>query len=603
MEQKMLSYNNAGACLKFQKEHCHSEVSQTVGTAVANQYENLMTALRDENSCVVFLCEGNERVLAVRALLCAGCEVIRKMLKSGSAESRAKEVSLPEVSSVGLRIIIDFVCYEKFNLHKYDDTELEQKWTKGLHTIKAAKFLLLGEVETVVWRTLLCDLYHMIAFKNKVTSFTAKWKILSVVNDFMSSYEIPECMCNTLDGISSLLCSTIRRQWLDTYELQFLPKDRMKSWLEIVRGGDKVVTRKIRIDVYLRLRQVLLWCVSNGCFFSWEEHERQTENVIDSYFPSGTNVLRFIQSNIDGVPVELDSFLKFHKKVGVSVLQEACFRMRFEENFAHLLDLHLLHPVILMEILEPLQIVSLQCILAALKDDTSMLNHYRVIRENSVILPWLLSPSFNRCAGGTTVEKLGFEKGDAIALTPMIVSSEVDCAYRWELILEHSLNADKVKDYEQCLGHGWENGWGVGFVKGEGWTSGGYQSNDMDFDDKSLYTVSDLLLYKTARFQGTRIKVQFKLDRLVAKGSICLNRDHRETVRSWNSVPEGMYYPYICFHPPHHETDFPPLKKAKAIRSVMTAPDLRLHSKTGMCNKLITKIHIKLVSGFNVKWI
>ncbi|KAL2654173.1 hypothetical protein R1flu_022301 [Riccia fluitans] len=64
-------------------------VCKDTALAMAKQHESLMTTLRDDRSYIIFLCEDNERVVAARALLCAGCEVIRNMLMSGMKESRA----------------------------------------------------------------------------------------------------------------------------------------------------------------------------------------------------------------------------------------------------------------------------------------------------------------------------------------------------------------------------------------------------------------------------------------------------------------------------------------------------------------------------------
>ncbi|KAL2610309.1 hypothetical protein R1flu_028882 [Riccia fluitans] len=359
MEEMKLFYDSFG--LQFQDGHLREITSVTVDTALAKQHKSFTTNLRNDDSWVVFLCEGNERVVAVRALLCAGCTVIRNMLMGGMRESRAKEISLPEVSAVALSNIINFVCYGKFDVHQRRTTN--NKWMEGLQTIKAANFLLLEELETLLWHMLLCDLYNMLldSYYDKNFRFDKKRTVLSVINAFTSTYEISDRMYNTLHAISSLLRSSVRKQWLETGELRFLSKEAMLSWLEIKRGGDEIVTGEVRIDVYLRLRQLLLWCVPNCRLFGYsntKKYQREAENVIDSFFPSGTNVVRFVQSYIDGVPVELDSFLESHKKVDVSVLREACSEMNFEKDFFHSLDIHLLHPVILMKIVEPLKIFS-----------------------------------------------------------------------------------------------------------------------------------------------------------------------------------------------------------------------------------------------------
>ncbi|KAL2610311.1 hypothetical protein R1flu_028884 [Riccia fluitans] len=393
----------------------------------------------------------------------------------------------------------------------------------------------------------------------------------------------------------------------------------MLSWLEIARGGDEMVIGKIRIDVYLRLRQVLLWCVaSSSSCLNVEELKRQAEEVIDSYLPSGRKVVRFIKNYVDGVPLELDGFLKSPKKVDVCVLQQACFLRNLEKDFLHLLDLHLLHPVILVKILCPLKVFSSQCILTALADDVCILNGVHI--EKSGTLSWLLGRGFNRCSDETAVENLGLEKGDAVALTPMIISNEVDCTYRWDFILDHSMS----QDYEPDLDHGWEYNYEVGFVKGEErWTSLGFPPHGIEVSNKSLYSVQarEFSRYTTTRLQDARIKIRFSLHTLLAKGSVCSSEDHSKTIRSWNNLPEGIYYPYIRFHPLDdrdrelpapkkakviHSADdrvvkLPPSKNAQVIQSIITRPDI--HSKIGIWSQPITKVHVNLVKGFDAKWI
>ncbi|KAL2610310.1 hypothetical protein R1flu_028883 [Riccia fluitans] len=114
MEELKILYDNSG--LEFRGGE---RMLEAVDRASAKQCESLTTNLRDDDSCIVFLCEGNERVVGVRALLCVGCKVIENMLmnEGDMKESRAKEVSLPEISSIAMRIKIDFACYGKFDLH------------------------------------------------------------------------------------------------------------------------------------------------------------------------------------------------------------------------------------------------------------------------------------------------------------------------------------------------------------------------------------------------------------------------------------------------------------------------------------------------------
>jgi hypothetical protein len=111
----------------------------------------LIANLRDmvnnpEFSDVIFLCSDGKPVRAARMLLAARSNVLKSLLMNGMAESSAKEINLPEVSSPVMLSVLEFLYTG--NLQDY----APENWKVGLEVIIASQFFLLPELEVVAKR-------------------------------------------------------------------------------------------------------------------------------------------------------------------------------------------------------------------------------------------------------------------------------------------------------------------------------------------------------------------------------------------------------------------------------------------------------------------
>ncbi|KAL2621239.1 hypothetical protein R1flu_001444 [Riccia fluitans] len=141
LDRRIAAYKEEALLLEVQSEELKSPVWYTTVHSLVRELREMVND--SECSDVTFLCEDGARVQASRMVLVARCPVLKSMLSNGMAESKQTEIALPEISSDAFVLVLKFLA------------------------MKAAKFLLLDQLETALIKRVWADLPRRISITDE----------------------------------------------------------------------------------------------------------------------------------------------------------------------------------------------------------------------------------------------------------------------------------------------------------------------------------------------------------------------------------------------------------------------------------------------------
>ncbi|KAL3681765.1 hypothetical protein R1sor_024721 [Riccia sorocarpa] len=329
-----------------------------------------------ELSDLLFVCNDGVRLYASRLWLRARSLVFRKTLSPD-----IKEIALDDVSSRELSIVFEFLytgSVPSFVSHISEDQM--DRWSKGLATIRSARHLLLPKLERQIWNFLIIDVCRSAADKD---------------------------LTKTAVRLSAGLHLRLR-----------------------INGGQRdhesqsVDDGVICLREYLRLRQVLLWCISQRL------DADPAVSMLEQSLPCANAALKLLKEPAATrvVSWSLSRRKRVHaaSALAKAVLAEGSFRT----IFVPFINLRLVHPVLLVKVLEPLKIFPPSKYMEAYRFHALKRPFHLLIRD----FTWqYYKGSFDNAEGGILLKT-----GEGSSGTAMVSSAAFweDRAYTWDVIIE-----------------------------------------------------------------------------------------------------------------------------------------------------------------------
>ncbi|KAL3702368.1 hypothetical protein R1sor_020390 [Riccia sorocarpa] len=208
-----------------------------------------------EFSDVTFLCEDGVSVHGCRILLAARSSFFRTLLFGKKAESTKSSIRLPTVSHSVLITVMKFLYTGKLLPHDFNLSNPEV-------LCAAAQSFMLGNLRQIITKRLKDDITARSSFAEEALERVAT--NFTVLCDY-STVWVTDDKDNSVRVIYQALLQALSSQDLSQRTLACLSKTAFHAYLE---ETEKRVYRGVHaarsIDEYLRVKQVLIWCVVSG---------------------------------------------------------------------------------------------------------------------------------------------------------------------------------------------------------------------------------------------------------------------------------------------------------------------------------------------------
>jgi hypothetical protein len=350
-------------------------------------------------SDVVFLCSDGKQVTASRMHLAARCDVMKSLLKNGMAESSLTEIKLPEVSSPVMLCVLEFL----YTGNVLDNAP--EDWKMGWEVISASRFFLMARLELIARKFM--DLF-VSAIAND------KRKLAILLTEALKSKLNGEVTDDHLRDLARVLSL----DWTEAGFVESLSEEAFHCLL-VNTSSDPEHEDILSFRVYLRFRGVMQWWI-----YQSDLAHLSKETFMSSLVPDKAGVLQICgptgsrqdkaECTEEGDVHKWDTLLTH--KVPKRLLSD--------------IDLRLIHPEVVAEVLEPLNILY-----------GEILNAYRfhavrrVVSSKTTEYEWGHDLSYRTFEQGHVIYCTGKTPGLAVLKEGM--SRKVDgTQYEWEFVLD-----------------------------------------------------------------------------------------------------------------------------------------------------------------------
>ncbi|KAL3681780.1 hypothetical protein R1sor_024736 [Riccia sorocarpa] len=505
----------------------------------------LATMMNDkELSDLLFVCNDGVSLSASRLWLRARSVVFHKVLSAD-----IKEIALDDVSSRVLSIVFEFLytgSVPSFVSRIHED-EMD-RWSEGLAIIRAARHLLLSALERLIWNSLIIDVWKSAADKD-LTNTALR---LSTLVHFISGYE---SIGNVEETISLKLVRILHPGWLGMRSITTLSEEGLLFLLENTGGdhesqfGDEGV---IGLREYLRLRQVILWCISQrlevDSAVSMLERNLPCANAAMKLLKEPGNSV-FHRNSSPGKRIPAASTL------AKTVLAEG----RFRTIFLSLINLRLIHPVLLVKVLEPLKIIP----------PSKYMKAFRFHALKRPLHTRLRDFTWQYCKGSFEIVEAGtVETREGLSGTALVSSSAFweDRVYKWNVTIK-GVRVNRVHEGTVTAFQ-----WGIGMIMSDTPQAPGESLRNTLVSQKNGWALikgsdsrvfikrgvssdedeqADCILYATLPHAvdddnvGTEFRIGVVLDMVQKTCSFTLNGVHLGV--AWTDLPSKYYFPAVSF--------------------------------------------------------
>lgn len=391
--------------------------------ASANLLAHLRKMINEPTfSDVVFMCRDGKRVHALRKLLAGRSEVLKCMLVNGMAESALYEIKLPEMSSLVLLSVFEFLYTGTLVEH------LPQNLKVACELVIASRFFLLPELEMIARK----HLQH-----THLTPAVVKDEDLQRAASMLTEAISCKALCDEADVNLRELVTALSSNWSESLYIQSLSEDALHYLLANSKSNFEDDGKYLSFREYLRFRQVIRWWIFHGDLGSI------STEVIDFIVPDERRAHRLCRSpdvvdrvdctaqdtpRLSGDRTSLNKLGKASHLSSYFELNEAARNSAI--RLASSIDCRQIHPLLLAKVVEPLGIVSAAEIQKSLRFHA--LRRSIVFKRQECI--WYHGESYCTREQGYVIQKVGEKNGFAVMATAM--SSSSTGSYQWRFILE-----------------------------------------------------------------------------------------------------------------------------------------------------------------------
>ncbi|RGB27931.1 hypothetical protein C1646_797900 [Rhizophagus diaphanus] len=438
-------------------------------------------------SDIEILCEDEKKLYGCRAILAARSEVFDRLLYNGMKESYETQISFPKINSTGMEIILEYT-YTGSIKNGYLTTD------NIIEAFYAADYFQLPDLQDLIIKVFKNSLekHHLENYSPELLSKFAGKIPLTEDNIFLNLL---------IEAVATIPLNTIEFGRLSITGLQYLLSCTFEKEKPFVTPEYEV----FRYSAILAAKQV-----SNDAF-----------NTLLKRLPTLDQIGNSIQ--VESEPIT------DHQKVAKEL-----------EPLIEFINFRRIQGQVLVDIIEPLEIVPAKIILNVYRHNTksinSNINHIRGISISNSSYVW----DKTSCDSNLIIEDNGKVVYAPIGLRPwksvrakMLL--ENNGIYEWDVIIEEVCSwswvgvcASENFNYGDCAGNQ-PNGWVLG--------SNGYCLNN----SKNVYYCP--------LFHSNGAKITVHLDMKKRTCSFTVNGTNYSEVSAWNNLPSKLY-PVVSLYNP-----------------------------------------------------
>ncbi|KAL3689970.1 hypothetical protein R1sor_016279 [Riccia sorocarpa] len=263
-----------------------------VDSRTLSQFDKQLRHMVDngEFSNVTFVCEDGCRVHALRQLLAGRSPYFKQLLLGDMIESTNSSVELPTVSSSVLILVMKFLYTGKLTPEDFASStsgvlpsplgydRFQPDWNFVVKAAAAARFFMLDFLGNLLIDQLQEDVTEEV-YSGAEDSLIQLAKRFSILYEYPSLRAVGiEDGYDSIETLSSSMVEALRNHDLSPATLSSFSEAAFCSYIEKSAEDSGYVTssaiRALLLDDYLRLRQILTWCiVSKECgAFEYLDH-------------------------------------------------------------------------------------------------------------------------------------------------------------------------------------------------------------------------------------------------------------------------------------------------------------------------------------------
>ncbi|KAL2620279.1 hypothetical protein R1flu_000484 [Riccia fluitans] len=327
------------------------------------------------------LIESREGVLtpASRLWLEARCPVLGRMFMTRRETRRSnaviEKISL-NVSTEVIYILLNYL-YTGSSRSYSQIPEERKRWVTGLEGICAARYLDIPQLEKILWSSLFMEVSRSISTLEPIDVELTMFR-LSELRDFAFGFlsgriENPVEHDRNVQMLAADLVQIIDLVWMDTDCIKHLTREDFVYFLIKTRRGSSGGQVPYRLEEYLRVRNIIIWCV-------WEQRSRIYPSadivlqLISGFFSKAEFAEPLHHAECSDREREESYRLLVRQRRRIArarttrrILTMVCTIAKFEESFLPFVNLELIHPDILINLLHPWRLIPASVIQDALQ--------------------------------------------------------------------------------------------------------------------------------------------------------------------------------------------------------------------------------------------
>ncbi|KAL3689434.1 hypothetical protein R1sor_015743 [Riccia sorocarpa] len=223
-----------------------------------------------ELSDVTFICEDKVRVHGCRGLLAVRSPFFKRLLFGQMMESKNSTVELPAVSSQVPILVMKFLYTGKVVFEDLRSSiskvlssagghgTLQLDWNFLVKALATTHFLMLDQLGRILLDQLLLDTPQRGCLgEDSLVQLAVSF---SVLHKYPSIWTV-DTEGNSIEVISGRMIAALRTHDLTPAVLSKLSQAAFECYLEKSRETSEAVVRGFLLDEYLRVREILTWCV------------------------------------------------------------------------------------------------------------------------------------------------------------------------------------------------------------------------------------------------------------------------------------------------------------------------------------------------------